>query len=315
MADPKRQPLALVGPTAAGKTAVALELARLVPGVEVVSADAMAVYRGMDVGTAKPTAAERAGVPHHLIDVADPDQDYTLRRYQAEARAALAGIEARGGTPLLVGGTGLYVQAVVDDLAIPGRWPEVAAALEAEPDTLALHHRLAQLDPVAASRMEPTNRRRVLRALEVSIGSGMPFSAHGPGLAAYPPTRFRLIGLDLDRDELDRRIDRRFHAQLEAGLLDEVRALAARPAGLSRTARQALGYRELLDHLEGRLGLADAVDLARRRTRRFARRQQRWFRRDPRMVWVRAERNPGAVAAEVLRHWGRPTGTDDAGPP
>lgn len=300
---PARPPLVLVGPTASGKSAVALALARLVPRVEIVSVDAMAVYRHLDIGTAKASPAERRDVPHHLIDVADPAEEYTLRRFQADAQAAIAGIEERGGTPLLVGGTGLYVQAVVDGFTIPGRYPEVVAELEAEVDTGALHRRLVELDPVAAARMEASNRRRIVRALEVTIGSGTPFSAHGPGLGAYPPTRFHLVGLDIARDELDRRIDRRYDAQLAAGLLDEVRSLAARPGGLSRTARQALGYAELLDHLDGALTFDEAMDRARRRTRRFARRQQRWFRRDPRITWVAAGENSGAVAADVLRHW------------
>jgi tRNA dimethylallyltransferase len=300
---PPRPPLVLVGPTASGKSAVALELADAVPGVEIVSADAMAVYRHLDIGTAKPSPADRRRVRHHLVDVVEPDEEYTLRRFQDDACTAIADIDGRGRTPLLVGGTGLYVQAVVDGITIPGRFPDVRRSLEAEPDTAALHRRLRDLDPVAASRMEPTNRRRVLRALEVTIGSGTPFSAHGPGLGAYPATRFRLVGLDIDRQLLDRRIDDRFDTQLAAGLLDEVRALAERPAPLSRTARQALGYRELLDHLEGRSTFDEAMDLARRRTRRFARRQQRWFRRDPRITWITAGENSGAVAAEVLRHW------------
>lgn len=304
MAPPlPRGPLAIVGPTASGKSAVALELAGAVSGVEVVSADAMAVYRGMDIGTAKPSTAERSQVPHHLLDVADPAEEYSLSRFQADATAAIADIEARGRVPVLVGGTGLYVQAVVDGLEIPGRFDEVRAELEAEADTTALHRRLAALDPVAAGRMEPTNRRRVLRALEVTLGSGRPFSSYGPGLGAFPPTRFHLVGLDLDRRELDRRIDRRYDQQLEAGLLDEVRRLAERPGGLSRTARQALGYKELLDHLEGRCTFDEALDLARRRTRRFARRQQRWFRRDPRVGWVPAGPDPGAIASAVLRDW------------
>ena len=302
-APPPPPPLVIVGPTASGKSAVAMEVARRVGPVEIVSVDAMAVYRHLDIGTAKPTRTERDEVPHHLVDVVDPDEEYTLRRFQADASTAIAAIEARGVVPVLVGGTGLYVQAVVDALSIPGRYPEVLAELEREPDVAALHRRLAELDPVAASRMEPTNLRRVLRALEVTVGSGTPFSDHGPGLSAYPPTRFRLVGLDIDRPELDRRIDRRYDEQLAAGLLDEVAALAARPGGLSRTARQALGYRELLDHLEGRLDYDEAMDLARRRTRRFARRQQRWFRRDPRITWIAAGQNAGAVADQVVRHW------------
>lgn len=296
-------PLVIVGPTASGKSAVALEIARLVSGVEIVSADAMAVYRHMDIGTAKPTPGERDEVPHHLVDVVDPAEEYTVRQFQADAARAVAEIEGRGGTPVLVGGTGLYVQAVVDGLQLPGRYPEVRAELDAEPDTLALHRRLAGLDPLAASRMEPTNRRRVVRALEVTLGAGAPFSSFGPGLDAYPATRFRLVGVEIERGELDRRIDRRYDDQLAAGLVAEVATLAARPQGLSRTARQALGYKELLEHLEGRCSLDEAMDLARRRTKRFARRQQRWFRRDGRITWVDAGQNPRAVAADVLRHW------------
>lgn len=297
-------PLVLVGPTASGKSALALELARRVPGVEIVSADAMAVYTGMDIGTAKPSAQERHEVPHHLLDVADPGSEYTVRRFQADAREVLADIDQRGGTPLVVGGTGLYVQALVDDLDIPARFPAIRDELEAEPDTARLYRRLVEVDPVAASRMEPSNRRRVVRALEVSLGAGRPFSSFGPGLGAYPPSRFTQIGLDIDRGELDRRIDRRYDHQLVAGLVDEVARLAARPGGLSRSARQALGYKELLDHLAGDRSLEEAMDLARRRTKRFARRQQRWFRRDPRITWLPAGENPGAVAALVLRHWG-----------
>lgn len=301
--DREPGPLVIVGPTASGKSAVALEIARLVSGVELVSADAMAVYRHMDIGTAKPTPGERDEVPHHLVDVVDPAEEYTVRQFQADAARAVAEIEGRGGTPVLVGGTGLYVQAVVDGLQLPGRYPEVRAELDAEPDTLALHRRLAGLDPLAASRMEPTNRRRVVRALEVTLGAGAPFSSFGPGLDAYPATRFRLVGVEIERDRLDRRIDRRYDDQLAAGLVAEVATLAARPQGLSRTARQALGYKELLDHLEGRCSLDEAMDLARRRTKRFARRQQRWFRRDARITWVDAGQNPRAVAVDVLRHW------------
>src|SRR5690606_38104194 len=159
--------------------------------------DSMQVYRGMDVGTASPSAAERAEVRHHLVDLVDPDEDYSLSRFQHDLRRALAGIAARGGRALLVGGTGLYLQAALDDLQIPGRFPQVRAELEADADTAALHARLVALDPVAASRMEPTNRRRVIRALEVTLGSERPFSSYGPGLDAYPPARVRLVGLRL----------------------------------------------------------------------------------------------------------------------
>jgi tRNA dimethylallyltransferase len=302
MTTPRDAPpvVALVGPTASGKSALALEVAARCGDVEIVSVDAMQVYRGMDIGTAKPSPEERARVPHHLIDVADPAEDYAVARFQREARAALDDIARRGRRALLVGGTGLYLRAVVDRLEIPGRFPQVRAELDAEPDTAALHRRLVALDPGAASRMEPTNRRRVVRALEVTIGSGRPFSSYGPGLDTYEPTAVRLVGLRVTRSVLDARIDARYDAQLAAGLLDEVRALHGRP--LSRTARQALGYKELLDHLDGRLTFDEAMGLARLRTRRFARRQERWFRRDPRIRWLDADddRNTEPRTAAVL---------------
>jgi tRNA dimethylallyltransferase len=286
---------ALVGTTASGKSALALAAARRDPRIELVSVDSMQVYRGMDIGTAKPTPAEQAEVPHHLIDVADPWDDFTVADFQALFREALAGIESRGHRALLVGGTGLYLRAVVDDLEIPGRFPEVRAELEAEPDTVALHRRLDELDPVAAGRMEPTNRRRVVRALEVTLGSGRPFSSYGPGLEAYPPTRFRLLGVALPDEVVDARIEARYRDQLDAGLVDEVRRLLADPRGLSRTARQALGYKELIDHVEGGTPLGEALDLAMRRTRRFARRQRSWFRRDPRIEWLSTTDGPAAL--------------------
>jgi tRNA dimethylallyltransferase len=300
--DPGRRSrhLALVGPTASGKSSLAMALARRRTDVEIVSVDSMQVYRGMDVGTAKATAAERSEVPHHLLDVCGPEDDYTVARYQVDCRAVLADIEARGGRALLVGGTGLYLRAVTDDLDIPGRWPEVRAELEAEPSTARLHDRLRALDPVAAERMEPTNRRRVVRALEVSIGGGRPFSSYGPGVGAHPPLPFPVVALDIARPLLDQRIEDRFHDQLAAGFLDEVRALRDRPEGLSRTARQALGYAELLEHLEQGTPLDDAVGTAVRRTRRFARRQQRWFRHDPRLEWLAVV--PGEADAEAVAY-------------
>lgn len=306
MGAPARPPgrhAALVGATASGKSALALAIARQHPNVELVSADSMQVYREMDIGTAKPSPAERAEVPHHLIDIVDPAEEYTVARFQRDVDAALDEIEARGHRALLVGGTGLYVQAVVDALDIPGRYPAVRAELEAEADTEALHRRLAELDPVAATRMEPTNRRRVVRALEVTLGSGRPFSSYGPGLGRYPPTPFVLLGVGLPRPVLDHRIDERYDAQLAAGFVDEVRVLAARPGGLSATARQALGYRELLAHVEVGVPLEEAVEAARRRTRRFARRQERWFRRDPRIRWHDASDNPMALLPSLLRDW------------
>ncbi len=300
--------LALVGPTASGKSALALELAHHLPGppVEIVSVDAMQVYRGMDVGTDKPSPEARAQVPHHMIDVADPGEAYSVARYQEEAGRVIDVIERRGHRALLVGGTGLYLRAVVDGLRLPGQWPEVRAGLEDQADTEALHHRLRELDPVAAARTTPGNRRRVVRALEVTMGSGRPFSSFGAGLAVHPPTRFRLAGVWLPRAVVGRRIARRLESMAEAGLVEEVRALAARPEGLSRTARQALGYREVLAHLAGRCTLEEALEEAVRRTRAFSRRQRVWFRRDPRVTWYGAAEDPFAVLPALLGDWGLP---------
>jgi tRNA dimethylallyltransferase len=296
--------VALVGPTASGKSALALELARRRPVTELVSVDSMCVYRTMDIGTAKPSEAERAAVPYHLVDLVDPDEEFTLSRFQALARDALAAIEGRGRRALLVGGTGLYLRAVVDGLSVPGRFPDVAAAFEQEADTpggtARLHARLTALDPTAAARMEPNNRRRIVRALEVTMGAGRPFSSFGPGLDAYPPTPFTLVGIRFDPAVHDARIDERFRDLLESGFVEEVRALARRPGGLSRTARQALGYRELLAHVEEGSPLERSVEEAKRRTRAFARRQWAWFRRDPRIVWLDPH---GDLLAQLLEVW------------
>jgi tRNA dimethylallyltransferase len=249
----------------------------------------MQVYRGMDIGTAKPTAAEQAEVPHHLLDLLDPWEDGAVAWFQPRALAAVADIEARGRRALLVGGTALYVQAIVDELDIPGRYPDVRSEIEADPDTAALHARLVRLDPTAAARMEPGNRRRVIRALEVTVGSGRPFSSFGPGLDVHPPTPFAMVGLSRSSADLRARIAARYDAQLAAGFVDEVRRVHADPHGISRTAAQALGYKELQEHLAGDVSLEAAVDLAVRRTSRFARRQRAWFRRDPRIRWLDLE--------------------------
>jgi tRNA dimethylallyltransferase len=289
--------LSIVGPTASGKSALALDLARRHGDLELVSVDSMQVYRGMDIGTAKPTAAEQAEITHHLIDLVEPDEEYTVSRFQDDLLVALADIADRGCRAVLVGGTGLYLRAATDGFEIPGRYAEVRAELESEPDTVVLHQRLTRLDPVAAGRMEPTNRRRVVRALEVTLGSDRPFSSYGPGMGAYPPLAFPIVGLRRERPNLDERIALRYRQQLDQGFVDEVAALAARPGGLSRTASQALGYREVLAHLAGQGSLDEAIDQAVTRTRRFARRQERWFRRDPRISWITAGSGPTDLPA------------------
>lgn len=301
------RPLALVGPTASGKTALASAVADAVGGTEIVSVDSMAVYREMDIATAKPSPADRQRVPHHLIDTVDPAEEYGVARYQCDVRAVLDDIEARGARPLLVGGTGLYLRAAVDDLQIPGQWPELAAELRAEARQVGgvarLYGRLTALDPLAAGRMEPTNVRRIVRALEVTLGAGRPFSSFGAGLGEYPASRFVMVGLSPERAVLDQRIAERLERWMGEGLLDEVRRLAARPRGLSRTARQALAYRELLTHVEQGVALADALRDVERRTRSLARRQWSWFRRDPRIAWL----DPGRdLVAQVISAWGSP---------
>ena len=290
-------PLVIVGPTAAGKSALASEVARRAvttesaSPIELVSVDSMQVYRGMDIGTAKPTAAEQAEFRHHLIDLVDPEERFTVVDYAVAFESAIADVARRGAVPLLVGGTGLYLRAVIDGLAPPPEYGSIASDLEAEAHAggipegaIALHRRLAALDPLAASRMEPTNLRRVVRALSVCLGSGRPFSSFGPGLQTYPAVPFRLVGIDVERDTLDERIADRYGRQIEHGFLAEVQTLTDRT--LSRTAAQALGYKELRAHLAGECSLDAALDLAIARTRRFARRQQRWFARDPRITWI-----------------------------
>lgn len=298
--------LVVVGPTAAGKTALSIELA-VQAEADIISADALMVYRGADIGTAKPTLAERRGVAHHAIDLIEPSDEADLAGWLAAARLALADCERRGVPAIVTGGTGLYVHALVDDYELPGRFPEVRAELESSPDPApVLHARLAALDPVAAGRMEPNNQRRVVRALEVCLGSGRPFSSFGPGVAAFPPTdRFRLVGLSPDPEVLRARIERRVHEQVAAGLVHETARLLATPGGLSRTCRQGLGYKEVLLHLEEGLPLADALALDVTNTRRFARRQRSWFRRDPRILWLDVENDPLAVAPQIQDHWMR----------
>ena len=291
------RPLAIIGPTASGKSALALDVARALGTAEIVSADSMQVYRRMDIGTDTPSMADQAEIAHHLINLVEPAEEFTVAEFQRMAVEAIDGISSRGSAAVLVGGSGLYLRAVIDRFDIPGRYPRIRSELESEPDTPALHRRLSEIDPVAAARMQPTNRRRVLRALEVTLGSGRVFSSHGPGMGEYPPTAFVMVGLKWPKPVLDERISARLNRQISDGFLDEVRALRDRP--LSRTAAQALGYRDLTAHLNGELSLEEALERTIARTRRFARRQVRWFRRDPRIAWL----DGPAGAADVLEMW------------
>jgi tRNA dimethylallyltransferase len=305
MTDPWPGPvLAVVGPTAAGKTGLALDLAERL-GAEVVNADAMLVYRGMDIGTAKPTLEERARVPHHLVDLVDPGEEFSVARFQPLARAAIGEVLGRGRVPLLVGGSGLYFHAVVDDFVFPPTDQVVRDRLEAEAAKAglpAMYGRLAAVDPTAAGRIQPGNLRRVVRALEVIELTGRPFSSFRAAMDA-PVSRFRLtvLGLDPGPEALRARVAERVAAMAAAGLADEVRRLAGRP--LSRTARQALGYKELLDAMERNAPVEEALDAVVKRTRAYARRQLAWFRRDSRVRWSTLPPGPGRVAwaLEALR--------------
>lgn len=300
--------LALVGPTASGKSAIALAAAHALGDVEIVSIDSMQVYRGLDVGTAKPSPDEQAAVPHHLVDVAEPEEDWSVARFQRAARAAIADIAARGKRALLVGGTGLYVRAVVDPLEFPPRDLELRARLEAEardPVGLAAAYReLRRLDPDAAARIEPGNRRRIVRALEVIRITGRPFSSFGPGLHRFPApvVDVAMAGIWLPRAVLGQRVADRVAVMFDSGLVDEARALDHRGAP-ARTARQAIGYAEALALLRGELSFDEARVAVGDRTRAFARRQRMWFRRDPRVTWVAVSRNPCQALPALLARW------------
>jgi tRNA dimethylallyltransferase len=296
--------VALVGSTASGKSALAHEFALDRGGTEILSVDAMSVYRGMDLGTAKPSRAQREEVTYHLLDLVDPSEEFTVAQFQSAARDAADDVWSRDADVLYVGGTGLYGRAVIDDLDIPGLYPEVRRELEerVKDDPEALYKELVKLDPLAASRIETTNERRVIRALEVTLGSQRKFSSYGQGLLTYGPVRVVQIGLDAAPEILDERITVRFRAWMDEGLLDEVAALAASPGGLSRTARQAVGYRELLRHLEAGADLETCVTEAITQSRRLARRQRSWFRRDPRVEWFSDVDAAWARLSHVLTH-------------
>ena len=283
----KRNLIAIVGPTAVGKTSAAIRLARDVGG-EVVSADSRYLYRGMDIGTAKPTGEEMAGVPHHLIDVVGPEEDYSLALYQRDAYAAIDGILSRGRVPILAGGTPLYVNAVVEGWRVPEVPPDPAFRASMEEVARvegagALHARLAQVDPAAAARIAPANVRRVIRALEVFARTGRRMTdleGRQP-----PPYRTLVAGLTLPREELYAAIDRRVDAQITGGLVEEVRRLLDAGVPADAPAMSAIGYGEIVAHLEGRLTLAEAAERIRYHTHRYARHQLTWLRRMAGVHW------------------------------
>jgi tRNA dimethylallyltransferase len=306
----------LAGPTASGKSTLALALARaLAPGIriEIVSVDSALVYRGMDIGTAKPTAEERRGVPHHLIDVANPDEDYSVARYVAQADAVIAGIVARGRVPIVAGGTGFYINALVDRWEFPPRpadhdYRRLLAAQAAAEGAEGLHRQLQQLDPATAERLHPNDVKRIIRALEVHHLTGKPLSAfeYRPGAGEQRgPYRPLCYGLTLPREILYERLERRVYVQLEAGLLEEVRRLHEAGYGPELSAMKGITYRQLLGYLRGEYDFQTAIDLMVRDNRRYAKRQYTWFKADPRIRWIDILDAGGAegAAAQVTAGW------------
>jgi tRNA dimethylallyltransferase len=292
----KTRVAAIIGPTAVGKSELAIQVAERL-GAEVVSVDSMQIYRGMDIGTDKATPAMRARIPHHLLDLRDPDHVLPVSEYQELARGVISEIEARGRLPLLVGGSGLYFRAVVDDLEFPPRATEVREALEDEAASLGaevMHARLAELDPAAARRIEPRNARRTIRALEVISLTGRPFSDNDSWDRYESRYHLAVVGLTRSRDELWARVEARVDQMLDSGLVAEAASLRD---SLGATARQALGYKQMLDSPDA--SPAMVRDMIVRATKRFARRQESWFRGDPRVTWFEAHdpQTPDRAAA------------------
>jgi tRNA dimethylallyltransferase len=305
LTEPASPLIVIVGPTAAGKTALAIEVAGALNG-EIISADSRLFYRGMDIGTAKPALHERRGIPHHLIDVVDPDETFSLTLFQREVSRLLDEICGRGHLPLLVGGTGQYLLAVIEGWQPPAvkPAPAVREALMAWADEIgggALHDRLALLDPAAAQAIDPRNVRRTVRALEVILTTGERFSEQRRRLE--PPAGMILIGLTCSRPELYERIDRRIEGMMAGGLVDEVQGLLAKGYSTDLPSMSAIGYQEIGRYLGGELTLDEAIVLMKRRTRQFVRRQNAWFKpADPRIHWFTVnERTPHEVVDYIRK--------------
>jgi tRNA dimethylallyltransferase len=295
-----KKSVVVLGPTASGKSDVAMAAATTVPNVHIIAADAMQVYRRMDIGTAKPTEEDQRRVVHYGVDIAEPSERYSVARFVEDVAAARKKISKADASELIVGGTGLYVTALVDGLSMPGDYPKIRAQLEANRDTGALYEQLSELDPEAVKKIDPNNRRRMIRALEVCLGSGKTFSSFGEGIGAYPPVDTVQIGIKWQREALRERIALRVHKMIEAGLVDEVRGVLNEPKGISDTARQALGYKEVIEHIERRWTLEEAIDATILRTQQFAVRQERWYRRDPRIQWVEVQNDPIAEVTPLV---------------
>ncbi len=290
----------LAGPTAVGKTEIALSLAQAWRG-EIVSADSRQIYRGMDIGTAKPGRAELALVPHHFIDICEPDQDYSAGTYGREARACVARLQSLGTTPLVVGGSGFYIRALVDGLPAPhASDPRVKAFWRqqiAERGTEAVHARLAQVDPESAARLHPNDTQRIVRALEVHELSGQPLSAFKSGTEKPADFKAILIGLTRPRETLYERIDRRVDVMIEQGLVQEVERLRGMGYGLQHNALRTVGYQEVFSYFNGEIDEAEMIALIKQHSRQYAKRQLTWFRRDPRVHWIDVE---GKGLEEIL---------------
>ncbi|MFM8964892.1 MAG: tRNA (adenosine(37)-N6)-dimethylallyltransferase MiaA [Actinomycetota bacterium] len=296
----------IVGATATGKSELSLQLAEQLNG-EIVNADSMQLYRGMDIGTAKLSLQERRGIPHHLIDVLDVNQDASVAEYQGWARSKIDQLLGSGKSVIVVGGTGLYVKAILDELNFPDTDPEVRARLSEEADRIggdAMHERLGKLDPAAAAAIPKENLRRVVRALEVIEITGKPFTANLPraGASYYPEAK--QFGLVMDRDDLKERIDRRVDLMWSEGFVGEVRALIEKGMTTGKTAKAALGYNQIISFLEGRISEAEAMEETKRATRAYARRQETWFSRDARIKWLKGgtkERLDSILSSTISR--------------
>ena len=296
----------IVGATATGKSELSLQLAEQLKG-EIVNADSMQLYRGMDIGTAKLSLQERRGIPHHLIDVLDVNQDASVAEYQGWARSKTNELLGSGKSVIVVGGTGLYVKAILDELNFPDTDPEVRARLSEEADRIggdAMHERLGKLDPAASAAIPKENLRRVVRALEVIEITGKPFTANLPraGASYYPDAK--QFGLVMDRDDLKARIDRRVDLMWSEGFVGEVRALIEKGITTGKTAKAALGYNQIISFLEGRISESEAMEETKRATRAYARRQETWFSRDARIKWLKGgtkERLDSILSSTISR--------------
>lgn len=296
----------IVGATATGKSELSLQLAERLNG-EIVNADSMQLYRGMDIGTAKLSPQERRGIPHHLIDVLDVNQDASVAEYQGWARSKINELLGSGKSVIVVGGTGLYVKAILDELNFPDTDPEVRARLSEEADRIggdAMHERLGKLDPAASAAIPKENLRRVVRALEVIEITGKPFTANLPraGASYYPDAK--QFGLVMDRDDLKARIDRRVDLMWSEGFVGEVRALIEKGITTGKTAKAALGYNQIISFLEGRISESEAMEETKRATRAYARRQETWFSRDARIKWLKGgtkERLDSILSSTISR--------------